>query len=365
MAREQVAKSDNSVALKFLYMILEIAFKIGGIVFGLASIYLIWGMLNGKLVGGIILSPEEYYGISQLVYSACSVLAISGVITIIAVSARYYTEEVTGYALIVIGSLFQWAMPFAVPEASPEMDSLVKYIVDQFVFVGTTALIVSIPFLLYSMWTMIRAEKILRSKAAQCVNQKKDADEGVKETRFPFKCWQMPFCREYMRNYCDAYKSKKSCWRISSGCYCEEEMLVRALKSMGGNDAKKLDIFRSSTSKLTWVQKRRRCEQCVMYLEHQKMKYHLVSPLGFIIPLGFIWAYYAPLKNLMRSVMVYTYTVTDKLAVVIKTQNPEQSFIQTMSTSGTVEVVFIVVLALVAIAMTLKLMEYLIFKVGI
>ena len=365
MARDRSGKSDNSVALRYLYTILETGLKIGGLLFGLTAVYLIWGMMNGKLVGNVTMTQQEYVGITQLIYSACNILAISGIVTIICAAARYYTEEVTGYALIVIGSLFQWAMPFAAPEATPQMASLEKYIIDQFVFVGTTALIVSMPFLLYSMLTMIRAEKILKAKAAKCVNQKKDADGGVKETSFPFKCWQMPFCREYMRDYCDAYKYKKPCWKMHSGCYCEEEMLVRALKSMGGNDAKKLDIFRSSTNKLTWIQKRRRCEQCVMYLEHQKLKYQIISPMGFIIPIGLIWAYYEPLKALMRKAMVYTYTVTDRLAIVIKTQDSGQSFIQTMSTSGTVEVVFIVVIALVAIAMTLRLLEYLIFKLGV
>lgn len=366
MARDSSGKSDVSAAQKLLFNMLELGFKLGAILFGLTAVYLIWGMLNGKLVGSETLTPDAYNGIAQLVNSACNVLAISGVVAVLCASARYYTEEVTGYALIIIGGLFQWGMPFAAPPAiSEQMTSLVKYIIDQFVFVGTTALLVSIPFMLYNLWTLVRSEKILKSKAANCVNQKQDSEEGVKESPLPFNCWQMPFCREYMRKYCDAYKSRKPCWRINSGCYCEEEMLVKALKSMSGNDAKKLDIFRSSTNKLTWVQKRRRCEQCIMYLEHQKLKYQLVSPLGFIIPIGLIWAYYEPLKNLMREVMIYTYKFTDKISIIITTPEPGQSFIQTMSTSGTVEVIFIVVLGLVAIALTLKFMEYLIFKLGI
>ena len=333
--------------------------------FALTSAYLIWGMMNGKLTGNSTLTPIEYASLQHIVFGACNILAISGAVVILCASARYYTEEITGYTLIIVGSLFQWAMPFAAPQPTAQTAMMVKYIVNQFVFVGSTALIVSIPFMLYNMWTLIRADKILKSKAANCVNKKKDADGGVKETSFAFNCWQMPFCREYMRIYCDAYKSRKSCWRMQSGCYCEEGMLVNALKSMSANDAKKLDIFKSSTAKLTWVQKRRRCEQCVMYLEHQKLKYQIVSPLGFIIPIGLIWAYFEPLKNLMRQAMVYTYKFTDEISVMIKTPEQGQSFMQTMSTSGTVETIFIVVLGLVAIAMTLKLFEYLIFKLGI
>lgn len=366
MARKGSGKStasSSSAILGHLYAILEVAFKAAGAIFALISLFFIWGMTMGTLAGNSTPTPADYLKIAAYVYHACNALTICGVIVVLCASARFYAEEVTGYVLIILGALLRWAMPLATNETSPQMAPLVKHIMDQFGYVGTIALLVSMPFMLYNMWTLVRADKMLKARAAKCVTQKSDAETTVTGSGIGFNCWQMPFCREYMRQYCDAYKCRKSCWRLNSGCYCDEGMIVRALRAGSRSDSKLFDLFRSSSKQLSWVQKRRRCEQCIMYLEHQKLKYQLLSPIGFILPIALIWAYFEPVKNMLHGVLMYTYEFTNKVSVVIRV--PEagtQTLAQTLTTADTAETIFIVCFGLVMVAMTLRLMEYLIFK---
>ena len=47
-------------------------------------------------------------------------------------------------------------------------------------------------------------------------------------------CWDMAYCRGFVRDVCPAFKARKSCWRIKVGCYCDEQTILLAMRVRNG-----------------------------------------------------------------------------------------------------------------------------------
>ena len=112
--------------------------------------------------------------------------------------------------------------------------------------------------------------------------------QGVREERdiknvFLGKCWQLPYCRKFVRERCPIYHAKRTCWKERVGCMCEEQVIRNAMQGqIIGKDsvaaAKRIPV----NNTLTMGQKKKRCEACIIYNEHQKHKYRAMLP-GVII----------------------------------------------------------------------------------
>ena len=64
------------------------------------------------------------------------------------------------------------------------------------------------------------------------------------------RCWDTYHCKESLRKVCPAYKSRKSCWRVKSGCFCDENLLMRSIISTDSqNDFAKRTIERLDGNK--------------------------------------------------------------------------------------------------------------------
>ncbi|MBS1707385.1 MAG: hypothetical protein JSS65_01545 [Armatimonadetes bacterium] len=93
------------------------------------------------------------------------------------------------------------------------------------------------------------------------------------------KCWQLPYCRKFVRERCPIYHSKKTCWKERVGCMCEESVIRNAMEGkVIPADVVAASKFIPQNHKLTAQQKFERCKQCVIYNEHQKHKYKLALP---------------------------------------------------------------------------------------
>jgi hypothetical protein len=109
--------------------------------------------------------------------------------------------------------------------------------------------------------------------------------KGIKEERnqknvFMGKCWQLPYCRTFVRERCPIYHSRRTCWREKVGCMCEEEVIRNAMENRPiPKDLVGASKYIPVNNKLTQGQKRQRCRQCVIYNEHLKHKYRLSLPL--------------------------------------------------------------------------------------
>jgi hypothetical protein len=188
--------------------------------------------------------------------------------------------------------------------------------------------------------------------------------QGLKEEKdiknvFMGKCWQLPYCRKFVRERCPIYHSKRTCWKERTGCMCEESVINNAMKGVViPKDVVAAAEFIPRNNKLTEKQKAERCGHCVIYNEHQKHKYKLALP----VMVGGVLAVYALLREpLAQGVASFMRVAERTVQEGTMTNNA-----QTMLDRG-IPFHEIVLFALVIMVMAygVKLLEYAIFRLKI
>jgi hypothetical protein len=188
--------------------------------------------------------------------------------------------------------------------------------------------------------------------------------KGVKEENdiknvFMGKCWQLPFCRKFVRERCPIYHSKRTCWKERVGCMCEEAVIRDA---MAGKVIPKDEIaaakFIPYNRTLNMEQKAERCRQCVIYNEHQKHKYKLWLPVAF----GFFILVYAAFRGPLLDVMGHFLGALDSVMSRATFRDTNAVSARFTETSIPFKELFLVCLMFVAFTYALKTIEYLIFK---
>jgi hypothetical protein len=180
-------------------------------------------------------------------------------------------------------------------------------------------------------------------------------------------CWDLPHCREFIRRGCPAHQSGASCWRIKQGCYCDENMILKAMSARGAelDMAKNARVTNGVAARLSLSgsEKRARCRSCGIYAEHQRQKYRLISPLVFPSVAIAIWV----LSPTIQTMLGQAITVTDKFMKLVSfaPQVSQPTWACQVSGSGAVEWMFIAWLGIMAVSYLLQLVEYFIFKVQI
>ena len=192
---------------------------------------------------------------------------------------------------------------------------------------------------------------------------------GVKEQEeirnvFMGKCWQLPFCRKFVREKCPIYHSRRTCWKERVGCMCEEDVIRGAMEgNVIPRDAVAAAKFIPYNRKLTPAQKAERCRQCVIYNEHQRQKYKLLVPLSLLTVGGIYVLFKEPLLANTHKMM----------------QNFDQAFGRFTFATGTTETgervasappgllteFILIALALLVLAQIMKVVEFCIFKLKI
>ncbi|MFI5387363.1 MAG: hypothetical protein ACHQ50_14735, partial [Fimbriimonadales bacterium] len=133
--------------------------------------------------------------------------------------------------------------------------------------------------------------------------------KGVKEevdrhNVFLGKCWQLPFCRKFVRERCPIYHARRTCWKELTGCMCEEEVIRNAMENKAiPKDALMAATYIPRNTKLTFDQKRERCKSCVIYNEHQKHKYKIALPATLCAMAAIYALAHAPLISLMSVII--------------------------------------------------------------
>src|SRR5579862_7348680 len=114
-------------------------------------------------------------------------------------------------------------------------------------------------------------------------------EEADKQNVFMGNCWQLPYCRKFVRERCPIFHAKRTCWREKVGCMCEEEVIRNAMENKPiPKDALLASKMIPKNFRLTEQQKIERCKTCVIYNEHQRHKYKLMLP---VMLLGFVLVY--------------------------------------------------------------------------
>lgn len=190
---------------------------------------------------------------------------------------------------------------------------------------------------------------------------------GIKEERdiknvFMGRCWQLPFCRKFVRERCPIFHAKRTCWRERVGCMCEEEVIAGAMANRPiPKDAVAAAAFIPRNNRLTGAQKFERCRQCVIYNEHQKHKYKLFLPV-FIA--AFVGVYFA-----LRPVLVeFTNNILTSIDAAVRgaTLGKSGNIAKSMENMPLpFSELLLVCFMFVGLAYSLKFLEFLMFKLKI
>ena len=343
-----------------------------GLKIGIAALILTGGFLLLWLFGGHAremssMAADKLASTKEVIDQVVRWMIWSFAVVVVSAILRTFNDEVLGQVLAVAGVMLYFGAPVAVGQYAGQQGHYEQWMLAKLA-VGLRAcgLVAMLPGLV-----LVVRDGILRIWTGMSVKRVLDrrwGDEEERRKKFtkpkPYgKCWDMPFCREFVRRVCPAFEAKKACWRVKTGCYCDERTILKAMTSSGKHNdhlneiMHTLGLDQGQTSKLSGAAKRARCRRCMIYAEHQRQKYRILSPVTFPVVFLVIYAYYGKLVNWLlvwlgkadRFMSMLTYSSHDTFAQ----QGPFLAKI------------FVVWVTIVALSYALKFVEYLVFELQV
>ncbi|MCE9559248.1 MAG: hypothetical protein K8R88_09875 [Armatimonadetes bacterium] len=192
--------------------------------------------------------------------------------------------------------------------------------------------------------------------------------KGVKEERdiqnvFMGKCWQLPYCRKFVREKCPIFHAKVTCWKERVGCMCEEQVIKNAMEGKTvPRDMVAASQYIPRNNKLNAAQKAERCRQCSIYNEHQKHKYKLALPTVLI---GMIAIYGTGRETFVKAAGLFLINTQGFMNKATLSSPGTENAITKGTMMPIFQEVLVVVVFLIIIAYLLKMLEYFIFTLKI
>ena len=381
--------------------------------------YVLYGLFMGDVGHWRSLAPLDQARIATNVEGALSYLNIALGILLLTLCILYYDEEPLGYTLIGIAVVAYYGIPFLLSSVFGDMvgewqSSKNRAALSILVQLKTAAIMLAIPGAI-----LVLRDLFLRIVEGGTRNREEftamQYGGAVKEEKPPgkpligimAKCWQLPFCRDAIRKGCPIYHARTRCWRQRVGCMCEENVIRHAMDAIiskelimydapvaqstglidmtpvpdatiGGKPAEeKTEEFPPKSAgpppsgnvkiphnpNIPMAVKRERCRNCVIYNEHQRLKYQFFAPLFVLaIPtLAFLKA--QDLSDLLNRVFA---TVDSMMAKLALTGNVHDTgIVSSITTVGFANYILIGCMVVILTTMTLRFLEYLIFKIKI
>jgi hypothetical protein len=372
-------------------------FQLGLVVSVALLAYLLWGLFTGKLANVASQSPKDAIEAMQTIRTLSLALNVSLVLTLLSAILLFYDEDSLGWILVVLAAFLAFGLDFLMDFLfSAEKTRMISGNLSKATLgeIQVAALIIGAPGVLLVLRSLALRMFAGRREDLTAVTYGKDAKQEKQEssTLGAFaKCWQLPFCRESLRKKCPIYHAKTKCWKERVGCMCEENVIRLA---MGGEDEHKPvdmtkeagfvpigDLIAKSEKEerksiptrmgprgvriptnphLTEAQKKSRCHNCIIFNEHQRQKYQLLSPLVTLaVPLLVFWQFDA-LRGLIGSALGVLDRVMGRLAFTGGAGASDLT--RNVTGSLPVETILIVCLTLVLMTWALRLLEYCMFK---
>ncbi len=293
-------RADQSLLGPTAYGIAVLAMNVAFIVAGLAALYLLFAALVGAPHFGELTKAADKARVLGNIAIAAKALRFGLGAGSIAAGVVFLTEETIGLVMLAAAALIGFGIPYAYTffGGDPKGNLAAGR------SLGAFPAAVLVPFgvagLLIARDIVVRLATAIRGKP----EKKEDltyggaAEKEQKPVRLSLfaKCWEGPFCREFVRTQCPIYLKREACWRVKRGCYCEEDIVTAAATRVSGVTLDMAPDRRYNFAnpggggaatapkriELTMSQKKQRCRNCVIYNEHQREKYKILMPVVLI-----------------------------------------------------------------------------------
>lgn len=298
-------------------------------------------------------------------------IALAGTLGL-ALSITYlqWGEEVLGPLMVIVGFALYWS-----PAYLPGVMGLPGTPSD----VGQKALgavqTASLPLCIMGIVTIVldvvnRARTRARegTKAEQLKLGKGLKEEKEIRNVFLGKCWQLPYCRKFVREKCPIYHARRTCWKERVGCMCEESVIRNAMEGkIIPADSVGSTKYIPYNTKLSANQKAERCKSCVIYNEHLKHQYKLAMPVA-MAGMGAVYVFFHdPLANGVHAGMAGIDKVMHAATLKPEDGSATQQGDLERSGMGTGNIPFheiiLVALMVVSLAYVIRFIEFVIFKI--
>ncbi len=283
------------------------------------------------------------------------ILGVSMVAVGIGAAYLFWGEEAVSAVAIVIAAIL-FFMPLYLPTmtAGPDSNEAVRRAYAALQDGGTCLGLISIISLVVQVGIKARDRVKTGVKADSLKYGKGVKEETEKNNVFLGKCWQLPYCRKFVRERCPIYHSRRTCWKELTGCMCEEEVIKGAMENrVIPKDALLAAKMIPRNARLTVQQKQERCRNCVIYNEHQRHKYQALLPAVLIFYVVTYIALRTPLLAAAKSLVISVNRVVQGISY----NAVGASAVPPVFVEGLVVILFIV-----ALSYSLKVLEYTVFK---
>lgn len=207
-------------------------------------------------------------------------MALYGSIAIAAGAAwLFWGEEILGILLLIGGGAIIFA-PTYIPMMMGGSQAGGDKVLAAIGMAGIAPAIAGVIVIILDVITRIKTRMHEGKRAEQLKYGKGVKEEKDIKNVFLGKCWQLPYCRKFVRERCPIYHTRRTCWKERVGCMCEETVINNAMAGKTiPSDIVAAAKFIPQNNKLTEQQKAARCQQCVIYNEHQKHVYKTTIPI--------------------------------------------------------------------------------------
>jgi hypothetical protein len=351
------------------------------VVAGLAAAYLLWGLFSGQLGQFSGLPRAERVRVLTNIHLAQNALVVSIAAAALLGAYLFVAEQVTGCLMALGGLLLYVGVPYAVlfyhaGQTSQDVNVAMRRALEAFPRAALGLFLCGGVLIVRDV--LLRLVDALHNKplARESLQYGGDAQEETAKRPFRLsplgKCWEGPFCREFIRARCPIFHARKACWRVKRGCYCEEDIVNLAMTRISGKQLSmapdaRYNFANSPTPgrgrpELTPAQKRERCRHCVIYNEHQRQKYAVLMP-AVIASVGALCLLFAPL---IREYLGMGLASVETLMRHFSFGDTSQGFSWRLGRpSPTVEWVLIGALIVMLLSKALQALEWAVFKIKI
>ncbi len=365
----KLSTHGRSQLVGWIDQITGLGLRVGIPAVGLLTVFLLVTVFGGHISGVSKLSAGEKAYLTNSVNLATRGLLAAAAVLVASLAVRFWRDEIVGQVLSLVGAAFYLGAPLffaeTVQASVAKNNALLAQIVDAFRTTGGICLLPGLFLVLRDailrIWTGISVRRVLERRWG-------DEEERRKHVKPKFygSCWDMLYCREFVRKVCPAWEAKKPCWRMKIGCYCDEKTILRALTADGAQNEHVRGIMDSlglnapRESRISSKLKRERCRRCGIYAEHQRQKYRLLSPLVFPLVALLIYAFYAQIAVWVGIAIEKTDRFMSFLAY------RQHALGNTLGDQGQVLTALAIIwLAIIAVSYALRALEYLVFELQV